>query len=97
MSPKKVESVKRWTVAEARARLPELFKAAARQPQRVFRRTDPAAVIVSPGEFEELSALRTESEQETIADAFAELRNLGAGLEVIERRDRKNGFMDGGR
>jgi prevent-host-death family protein len=97
MSTKKLESMKRWTVGEARARLPELFKAAARQPQRVFRRTEPAAVIVSPGDFEELSALRTESEKETLADAFVELRNLDAGLEVPERRDRKNGFLDGGR
>ena len=97
MPAKKVVSAKRWTVGEARARLPELFTAAADQPQRVFRRREPAAVIVSPGDFEELSALRTESEQETLADAFAELRNLDAGVEVPERRDRKNGFMDGGR
>jgi prevent-host-death family protein len=94
MSVKKTEILKRWTVGEARARLPELFKAAARQPQRVFRRTEPAAVVVSPDEFEKLDALRNESEKETLADAFAALRALDAGLEIPQRRDRKNSFAD---
>jgi prevent-host-death family protein len=94
MSGKKTEILKHWTVGEARARLPELFKAAARQPQRIFRRTEPAAVVVSPNEYEELDALRKESEEETVADAFAALRALDAGLEIPHRRDRKNSFAD---
>jgi PHD/YefM family antitoxin component YafN of YafNO toxin-antitoxin module len=84
-------------VGEARAHLPELFRAAAHRPQRVFRRQDPAAVVVSPAEFEELAALRAESDQETLADAFVELRSLGGSLEVAQRRDRKNGFTVDGR
>jgi PHD/YefM family antitoxin component YafN of YafNO toxin-antitoxin module len=83
------EKSERWTVGEARANLPELFKAAAQRPQRVFRRKEPAAVIVSPEEFAELAALRTEG---TIAEAFAELREIGARLEVPPRRDRRNSF-----
>ncbi len=82
------EKSERWTVGEARANLPELFKAAAERPQRVFRRKEPAAVIVSPAEFAELAALRGG----TIAEAFAELRGLGARLAVSPRRDRKNAF-----
>jgi PHD/YefM family antitoxin component YafN of YafNO toxin-antitoxin module len=87
MRPK--EKSERWTVGEARANLPQLIKAAGRRPQRVFRRKEPAAVIVSPGEFAELAALKTD---ETIADAFAELRGLGARLETPPRRDRRNTF-----
>lgn len=89
--------MKRWTVGEARAKLPELFKAAGREPQRVFRRREAAAVVVSPREFEELSALKIASCQETLSDAFAELRELDGGLELVPRRDRKNGFADGDR
>jgi PHD/YefM family antitoxin component YafN of YafNO toxin-antitoxin module len=81
-------------VGEARANLPELFKAAAERPQRVFRRKEPAAVIVSPEEFAELAALRTDG---TIAEAFTELRGLGARLETPRRRDRRNAFSVRGR
>jgi PHD/YefM family antitoxin component YafN of YafNO toxin-antitoxin module len=99
--PKQTAKSRQWTVGEARAHLPELFKAAGHQPQRVFRRKQPAAVVVSPSEFEELAALRTESEEQTLADAFAELRGfedgLNVGLEVPQRCDRKSGFPDGGR
>jgi PHD/YefM family antitoxin component YafN of YafNO toxin-antitoxin module len=83
------EKSEQWTVGEARANLPGVFKAAAKRPQRVFRRKEPAAVIVSPAEFAELAALRAEG---TIAEAFAELRELGARLEVLPRRDRRNAF-----
>jgi prevent-host-death family protein len=83
------EKSERWTVGEARANLPALLKAAAHRPQRVFRRKEPAAVIVSPEEFAELAALRAEG---TIAEAFAELRALGAPLETPARRDRRNAF-----
>jgi|HubBroStandDraft_6_1064221.scaffolds.fasta_scaffold1222957_3 hypothetical protein len=97
MLTNKSRGSKRWTVGQARARLPELFKAAIREPQRVFRRKEAAAVVVSPQEFEELSALKIASSQETLSDAFAELRELDRGLEIAPRRDRKNGFADGDR
>jgi prevent-host-death family protein len=88
------EKSERWTVGEARANLPKLLKAAGRRPQRVFRRKEPAAVIVSPEEFAELSALKA---TKTIADAFAELRQLGGRLESPRRRDRRNTFSGRGR
>jgi PHD/YefM family antitoxin component YafN of YafNO toxin-antitoxin module len=94
---KKIASSKRWTVGGARANLPELFKAAVREPQHVFRRREAAAVVVSPQEFEELSALKIASSRETLSDAFAQLRELDGGLEMAPRRDRKNGFADADR
>jgi len=84
-----------WTVAEARARLPELIAAAARGPQRVFRRKRPAAVVVSPEMFDELVAARAENGGGTIADAFAEVRGLGWRLDIPRRRNRTSDFGEG--
>jgi hypothetical protein len=93
MTPRRPPRVRRWSVATARARLPEVFAAAAREPQAVYRHDEPVGVIVSPREFVALDADRRERESRTLADAFAALRRLGADrLLVPKRRDRRNPF-----
>jgi len=77
---------RRWSVAEARANLPEVFAAAAETPQTIFRHREPAAVVVAPLEFVALEARRAERERETLADAFAKLRALAAGAVALPRR-----------
>jgi PHD/YefM family antitoxin component YafN of YafNO toxin-antitoxin module len=93
-SRKRKQTRKQWSVAEARAHLPELFEAAAREPQQVFRRREAAAVVVSPGEFKNWMMLaRREQRQPSIEDAFALLRAEEASeFETPERRDRENAF-----
>jgi hypothetical protein len=83
---------RRWSVADARANLPKVLAGAAREPQAVYRRTEPVAVVVSPRAFEALDAARHARESETLADAFAELRRLGGALRPPRRRDRPNRF-----
>jgi hypothetical protein len=90
--PRKAKSPQRWSVAEARARLPAVFAAAVREPQEVYRRDKAVAVVVSPRAFGELEAGRVERATGTIADAFAELRNLRGRLPVPRRRSRSNSF-----
>jgi PHD/YefM family antitoxin component YafN of YafNO toxin-antitoxin module len=75
---------RRWSVAEARANLPEVFAAAAHEPQAIFRHNEPAAVVVAPRTFLAYQALR--AERETLADAFAALRRLAAGPLALPRR-----------
>jgi PHD/YefM family antitoxin component YafN of YafNO toxin-antitoxin module len=87
---------RRWSVAEARAKLPEVFAAAAREPQTIFRHTEPAAVVVAPRTFLALEARRAERERETLADAFAGLRRLAAGPLALPRRRNALG-LDRGR
>jgi PHD/YefM family antitoxin component YafN of YafNO toxin-antitoxin module len=77
---------RRWSVAEARANLPEVFAAAAHEPQPIFRHNEPAAVVVAPREYVALAARRAERERQTIADAFAALRRLTAGPLALPRR-----------
>jgi PHD/YefM family antitoxin component YafN of YafNO toxin-antitoxin module len=77
---------RRWSVAEARANLPEVFAAAVHEPQAIFRHHEPAAVVVAPREFVALAARRAERERETVGDAFAALRRLAAGSLALPRR-----------
>jgi prevent-host-death family protein len=77
---------RRWSVAEARANLPEVFAAAAHEPQSIFRHNEPAAVVVAPREYVALAARRADVDRETIGDAFAALRRLAAGPLALPRR-----------
>jgi PHD/YefM family antitoxin component YafN of YafNO toxin-antitoxin module len=77
---------RRWSVAEARANLPDVFAAAAHEPQAIFRHNEPAAVVVAPRTFLALEARRAELERETLADAFAALRRLAGGSLLLPRR-----------
>ena len=78
--------VRRWSVAEARANLPDVFAAAVHEPQAIFRHNEPAAIVVAPREFLALEARRAERQKETVADAFATLRRLAAGPLALPRR-----------
>jgi PHD/YefM family antitoxin component YafN of YafNO toxin-antitoxin module len=77
---------RRWSVAAARANLPEVFAAAAHEPQAIFRHNEPAAIVVAPRDFLALEARRAERDRETLADAFAALRRLAAGPLALPRR-----------
>ena len=85
-TPAPGKRVRRWSVAEARAKLPEVFAAAAREPQAIFRHNEPAAVVVAPRTYVALEAGRAERERETVGDAFAALRRLAAGPLALPRR-----------
>jgi PHD/YefM family antitoxin component YafN of YafNO toxin-antitoxin module len=77
---------RRWSVAAARANLPEVFAAAAHTPQAIFRHNEPAAVVVAPRDFIAFDARRAERARETLADAFATLRRLVTGPLALPRR-----------
>jgi len=86
MSPSSRRRVRRWSVAEARAKLPEVFAAAVHEPQAIFRHREPAAIVVAPRTFVALEASRAARERETLADAFATLRRLSGGPLALPRR-----------
>ena len=82
---------RRWTIASARAGLTKLVASAAREPQPVYRRDKLVAAVVGP----DLAKAITQSgrgERPTLAEAFAELRELCAAedytLVAPRRRDR---------
>jgi prevent-host-death family protein len=47
--------MKHWPVQDAKARFSELLREAAKAPQRITVRGEPAAVLISEGEYRRLS------------------------------------------
>ena len=86
----------KWNVAEAKQRLSELLRTAAKEPQTILSRSRPVAVVIAAETFEEFHAWQAERRARTLAQAFDELRSLAASddyvLAVPRRRNRRNGF-----
>jgi prevent-host-death family protein len=85
-----------WSVAEAKQRLSEVLRNAAKEPQMIENRSRPVAVVVAVDAFEEFEAWRVQHKTRSVGEAFAELRSLAAGsgyrLELPRRRNRRNQF-----
>jgi prevent-host-death family protein len=86
----------KWNVAEAKQRLSELLRNAAKEPQTIVSRSRPVAVVVDPEAFERFKTWQNAQRARTLAEAFDELRSLAASedyvLSLPERRDRRNAF-----
>lgn len=82
----------KWTIATARQHLPKLIAAAAREPQRVYRRDKLVATVVSP----EAAAQLEEQKRPTVAEVFDELQRICAeekyDFPEIVRTTRPNPF-----
>lgn len=91
----------KWSVAQAKQRLSELLRTAAKEPQTISSRSRPVAVVVGAATFEEFKAWQAGRRAPTLAEAFDELRSLAASedyaLPLPERKDRKNPFARGRR
>ena len=85
-----------WRVAEAKQRLSELLRSAAQEPQTIYSRSRPVAVVVAGEAFEEFRAWQAARRARTVGAAFAELRSLARGsgyvLAVPRRKGRPNAF-----
>ena len=85
-----------WNVAEAKQRLSEVLRSAAKEPQTICSRSRPVAVVVAGATFEEFRVWQAERKARTVGAAFAELRSLTRGspyvLAAPKRKDRRNVF-----
>lgn len=85
-----------WSVAEAKQRLSEVLRNAAKEPQTIENRSRPVAVVVSAEAFLEFDAWRAARKARSVAEAFAELRSLAAAdryrLELPRRINGRDGF-----
>jgi prevent-host-death family protein len=91
-----------WNVAQAKQHLSEVIREAAHTPQLIYNRNRPVAAVIAAEElanYETWKKTQTESGQKTIAEEFAELRQLMIeagfedGLEIPPRVDRPNAFV----
>ena len=87
-----------WTIEEAQQKLNELINAASLEPQLIYNQEQPVAAIVEAELFQEFLKWRNLREKPSLADAFAQLRQICSEenytLETPERQDRSNPFID---
>ncbi|MEQ8959918.1 MAG: prevent-host-death protein [Coleofasciculus sp. C2-GNP5-27] len=87
-----------WKIEQAQQKLPELISAAVVEPQLIYNQDKLVAAVVEAQTFKEFLAWQQQHRQPSLADAFAQLRQLCAAenytLEVPPRTDRLNPFFD---
>jgi hypothetical protein len=66
----------KWKLDEAQQKLPEVIDAIALEPQLIFKQDKLVAAIVEPKLFQEFLAWHEQQKVSSLADAFAELRQL---------------------
>ncbi len=79
-----------WSVSEAKAKLSAVLASARRAPQLIENRGEPVAVVLSPAEYERLTAAlapaRPGAMQRWLEES-ARLRGAGVELELPRRGD----------
>ncbi len=87
-----------WKIEQARQKFSELISAAVVEPQLIYSQDQLVAAVVEAETFQEFLAWQEQHRQSSLADAFAQLRQLCAAenytIEVPSRTDRPNPFVD---
>lgn len=87
-----------WKLEQAQEKLSELIEAAVNEPQRIYKQNQLVAIVVEGQLFQEFLTWRKQHHQPSLADAFAQLRQICAEenytLNVPPRHDRFNPFGD---
>jgi len=89
-----------WNIASAKQQFSEVVRLTAEEPQAIYNRDKPVAVLISAEEFEEFKKWKAEKQQPTLMELFADIRATliaeGAedGIEIPPRSDRYNPLVD---
>ena len=69
-----------WNIAQAKQHFSEVVKQAAEEPQLIYNRNQPVAVVIDAKEFARFEEWKKAQEKpRTLAEDFDELRALAAG------------------
>ena len=87
-----------WKLEDAEQKFSELIHAAVEEPQLIYDQNQLVAAVVKADVFQEFLAWHQEAQKASLANAFAELRELCLEenylLETPPRRDRPNPFAE---
>lgn len=89
-----------WSIANAKQQFSEVVRLTAEEPQAIYNRDKPVAVLISAADFEAFSRWRAERERPSLVQQFDEIRaalvaeGFEDGLEIPPRRDRLIPFDD---
>lgn len=84
-----------WNIASAKQQFSEVVRLTAEEPQAIYNRDKPVAVIISAQDFEDFQRWRAERDRPSLAQQFDEIRALLAaegldGIELPPRTTRPN-------
>ncbi len=69
-----------WTIAQAKQRFSEVVKAAAEEPQAIYNRATPVAVVLNTAEFEQFRQWKSRQGSNPLLASLVQLRAaLGVG------------------
>ena len=88
-----------WNIASAKQQFSEVVRLTAEEPQAIYNRDKPVAVLISAQEYEEFKAWQAQKKRPTLAEQFDEIRALLAargedGIELPPRTTRYNPMVD---
>ena len=88
-----------WNIASAKQQFSELVRLTAEEPQAIYNRDKPVAVVVSVDEYEEFKQWKAERNRPTLTQLFDEIRAILAaegedGIEIPPRTTRYNAMVD---
>lgn len=88
-----------WSIANAKQQFSEVVRLTAEEPQAIYNRDKPVAVMVSADEYEEFKQWKAERQRPTLTQLFDEIRAILAaegedGIQIPPRTDRPNPFDD---
>ena len=89
-----------WNIANAKQQFSEVVRLTAVEPQAIYNRDKPVAVMISAADFEEFKQLRAERRAPSLTELFAQFRAAAIddgfedGIDVGPRVDRPSPFDD---
>ena len=84
-----------WSIANAKQQFSEVVRLTAQEPQAIYNRDKPVAVLISAQDYADFQRWRTERDRPSLAQQFDALRALLAaedmdGIEIPVRTNRPN-------
>ena len=87
-----------WDISQAQQSFPEIISRTPIEPQLIYQGDRLVAAVVDHRVFQDFLTWQQQRQKSSIADAFAELRNLCVEedylLEIPQRQNRENPFAE---
>lgn len=84
-----------WNIATAKQQFSEVVRLTAEEPQAIYNRDKPVAVLISAQDFEQFKQWQAQRKRPTLSELFAEIRTILAaegedGIKLPPRTTRYN-------
>jgi prevent-host-death family protein len=93
------EATMTWNIASAKQQFSEVVRLTAQEPQAIYNRDKPVAVLISAQDYEQFKQWQAQHKRPTLSALFEEIRAILAaegadGIELPPRTTRYNPMVD---